>query len=931
MKKAIILFTAILCSALFSYAQELPQLPNDPEVKTGKLGNGLTYYIRHNDKPAKRAEFYLATNVGALQETPDQDGLAHFLEHMCFNGTKNFPGKGILNWLESIGASFGGNVNASTGVEQTVYLLNNIPLVRPSVVDTCLLIMHDYSHFVTCDPVEIDKERGVILEEKRSRNTASWRMWEETRPYLYGDTKYATTTIIGSEENLKTFKPESLTNFYKTWYVPCNQALIVVGDIDVNEVEAKIASTFADIPAAENPAKKTVHKVPGNADPIVGIITDPEATSSDITLIWKKDARPEALNSTPAGLTLNLAESIVRRVMFERFSDIAAKPDAPFTGASFSIGKICETMEAADGSVEFKDGNHAAAFESFFTEIEKMRRYGFSDNEVERAKTEILSQYEEGANKASTRKNPEFVRPLINHFFDSKAYMDPGAAFEIVKSLMPQLNSAMINQMAASLITKENLVVIFEGPEGKATPTKDELLSIISKVSNAEIARNAGDEVPTEFLNAAALKGCKAGKSSTSLYGSETFTLKNGVKVFLLPTDYEKDKISIDFIKKGGSSLIADEDLPSFENNILSCYFNNTGVAEFSATTVSKMLAGKQVFVEPSISTTTHGINAVTTKKDLETAFQLGYLYFAKPRFDQDEFNQGVKQIEAVLPNLDNNPKFKLQRAISENVYEKPSRHLLVNKEILSKANLQTIEKVYRNLFKDAAGAILVVVGDFDKETVMPLICKYVGSLPKGKKASDWTNSNGGIKTENVLKDFRTSLKTPKTTVVQLYNQQKAYTVEDKVALDALRYILNMTYVETLREDEGGTYGASVSGSASDSPLSQRHIEVFFETNDNDADKLRALAVKGMKDIAENGPSEKMYDKTIKNLLKKIPESKLRNSYWSAALERYALRGYDYITLYEAAVNALTPEKVKATAADLVANGSFLEIVMRPE
>ncbi|MCR5547181.1 MAG: insulinase family protein, partial [Bacteroidales bacterium] len=253
MKRFFLIAAMLIAAAAAGQAQEIPNLPNDPATRVGKLDNGLTYYIRHNGLPEKRAEFYLATNVGAIQETPDQDGLAHFLEHMCFNGTKNFPGKGILNWLESIGASFGGNVNASTGVEQTVYLLNNIPLIRPTVVDTCILIMHDYSHFVTLAEDEIDKERGVILEEKRTRNTAGWRMHEQMMPYLYGDTKYNGCTIIGSEENLKTFKPESIRNFYKTWYRPDMQALIVVGDIDVDEVEAKIKSIFADIPAAENP------------------------------------------------------------------------------------------------------------------------------------------------------------------------------------------------------------------------------------------------------------------------------------------------------------------------------------------------------------------------------------------------------------------------------------------------------------------------------------------------------------------------------------------------------------------------------------------------------------------------------------------------------------------------------------------------------
>ena len=288
MRKFILIFAALFTAFAFSAnAQMDQQLPNDPAVRKGKLENGMTYYIMKNSQPANRAEFYLATNVGAIQETPDQDGLAHFLEHMCFNGTKNFPGKAILDYLQSIGASFGGNVNAQTGVEQTTYMLNNIPLVRPTVIDTCILIMHDYSHFVTCDPAEIDAERGVILEERRTRRNAGWRMSEKSRPYMYGDSKYATCSIIGSQENLETFKPESLTTFYHTWYRPDLQALIVVGDIDPDYVENVIKRTFADIPAAENPKPKDVIKIPDNEKPLIVIITDPEAVGTSVEFYWK--------------------------------------------------------------------------------------------------------------------------------------------------------------------------------------------------------------------------------------------------------------------------------------------------------------------------------------------------------------------------------------------------------------------------------------------------------------------------------------------------------------------------------------------------------------------------------------------------------------------------------------------------------------------
>ncbi len=929
-KKIILVAATLLGAAALCFGQQ--QLPNDPATRVGKLDNGLTYYIRHNDKPAQRAEFYLATDVGAIQETPDQDGLAHFLEHMCFNGTKNFPDKGILNWLESIGASFGGNVNASTGVEQTIYLLNNIPLVRPTVVDTCLLIMHDYSHFVTCDPEEIDKERGVILEEKRSRNTASWRNFEAMMPYLYGDTKYAGCNIIGSEENLKTFKPESLTNFYHTWYRPDMQALIVVGDIDVDEVEAKIKSTFADIPAAENPKQKDVIKIPGNEKPVVGIITDPENSSTSVEVYWKSDAMPEEYNSTNIGLMVDVVKDIISTIMSERFNDISARSDAPFLSAGFGVSNVCETMDAAYGEVSCKDGAVLEGFEAMLSEIEKMHRFGFSDAEIERAKSEILSQYETAANKADTRKNSEFVMPLVYNFFDNKPYMDPKTEFELVSALVSQLNSAVINPLAQQLITRDNMVVLYVAPqrEGLQHPSEEQLLGVVEKVENAEYSQNLGEDVPSEFLNPASLKGSKVKKAAKGLYDSEVLTLKNGVKVILLPTEYEKDRISINLFKKGGTSLIADEDLYSFESNIWSLYQQNTGVAGFPATTVSKMLSGKQVGIHPYVGSYQHGISGFSTKKDIETAFQLLYLYFTAPRFDADEYAQGIKQLETLLPNLENQPNWKLQKELVKTIYDSP-RVFTLDTAVLAKANLATIEKNYRQLFKDAAGATAVIVGDFDKQEMVSLVEKYIGSLPKGKKASDWSYRGDGIIDGKKVNDFRTVMQTPTVTVVQLYKTSGPYSTQKEVNYEALSYILNMVYTETLREEEGGTYGASAVSQVTDEPNPIRLMQVAFQTNEEQADKLRALAVEGLKAIAENGPKPEQFDKAKKNLEKTVPENKLHNSWWSSALQTYEKYGIDYATGYEAAVEALTAEDVKNAAAELLGSGNFLELVMRPE
>ena len=931
MKKILFIAAALLGAAALGFAQQLQQLPNDPATRVGKLDNGLTYYIRHNEKPAQRAEFYLATNVGALQELPDQDGLAHFLEHMCFNGTKNFPGKGILNWLESIGASFGGNVNASTGVEQTIYLLNNIPLVRPTVVDTCILIMHDYSHFVTCDPEEIDKERGVILEEKRSRNTAQWRMREASGPYLYGDTKYATTSIIGTEENLKTFKPESLTNFYHTWYRPDMQALIVVGDIDVDYVEACIQRTFADIPAAENPKQKDIIAIPDNAKPAIGILTDPENRNTAITAYWRSQATPEELNSTPIGLLTDLVEDIVSIVMNERFTDITAQPDAPFLHGAFGIGNLCETADVVFAEVACKDGEALPAFTASLLEAEKLRRFGLTDAEVERAKAEVLSQYEAAAKKADTRTNSEFVMPMISNFFDNERFMDPQTEYQLVQQLMPALTTETINQMVQQLITRENLVVIYEAPEkeGLTHPTAEQIQAVIDDVENAEIAQAAGEEIPAEFLDPSTLKGSKNAKIKDGIYDSETFTLKNGMRVWLLSTEHEKDRIVFNLSKDGGKSLLSDEEIYSFDSNIWSLYLQNSGIAGFPKTMVNKMLSGKQLSVTPYIDEYTHGVSGSTTVKDLETALQLAYLYFAQPRFDEAEYNQGISQIKAVLPNLMTQSNYKLTKALYDYAYDSP-RRFMISDETLSKASLGTLEKVYKRLFADAAGARLVVVGDFDEDDIMPLIRKYAGSIPMSKTATKAEYRGDGITTANRVYDFKAQMATPMVTVVQTYNALKPYSVADQAALDALSYILDMLYTETLREDEGGTYGASASAEASRKPDERHFMQVVFQTNVESADKLRELAKSGFKGLAENGPTAEQFDKAVKNLQKNIPENRQRNAYWRSMLLLSAQYGFDFDHDYEAAVNALTPEKVQNAAKELL-NGNLVELVMRPE
>ena len=456
MKRLFLAAALIMVSMVAAVAQQVEQLEQDKDVKVGKLDNGLTYYIRHNEKPAERASFYLVTNVGAIQETPAQDGLAHFLEHMCLNGTKNFPGKGIISYMESIGAKFGYNINAGTGVEQTAYMLMNVPLKRKTVVDSSILILHDYSHFVTNDPAEIDAERGVIIEEWRTRRDANQRNREALFSVLYKDSKYATCNIIGTKENLETFKPEELVNFYQTWYRPDLQAVIVVGDIDVDYVEGKIKEYFNQIPKAENPKAKDVIKIPDNKEPLVSIFTDKELNTTDVTLFIKSEPMPEAYNATNIGLLTSLMKELITNMLGERLDDMSKSANAPFISASAGFGKLCETLEAFVLGVTTKDGEGLKGFEAALVELERAKKFGFTQDEYDRAKTNILKALENRKNNADSRQNEQFCRTYMSNFVDNEPYMTPEYEYNITKQYLDMLPVAAVNQTFGQVITSDN-------------------------------------------------------------------------------------------------------------------------------------------------------------------------------------------------------------------------------------------------------------------------------------------------------------------------------------------------------------------------------------------------------------------------------------------------------------------------------------------
>ena len=914
---------------------QMPKLPNSAEVTIGHLENGLTYYIRHNELPKGRAEFYLATDVGAIQEEyPSQDGLAHFLEHMCFNGTEHFPGKSILNYLRSIGAEFGRNINASTGFEETRYMLNNIPVERESVVDSCLMILADYSHYVLNEPSEIDAERGVIIEERRTRRNASWRSMERSLPYYFGEgTQPALHTLIGTQEHLETFLPESLKAFYDKWYHPGNQAVVVVGDVDVERTKAKIEEIFGAIPAKENPAPIAIVEIEDHAVPRVGIITDPEATSPELSVIWHSPAAPEAINATVYGQVNDVIKDVITLVMRERFQDITYKPDSPYLDGNFYFSSlIYEDIDAVEGDVTLRENNILGGFQDFYTELIRLQRYGVTEAEFGRVKADYLSMMETRANKAETRKNPEFVRPILDNFFDKEPIFEPADEKQLVEMLFSQLNAAAVSQVVAQIFSDNNLVLVYSGPEkeGIATPTPEDLLKVMADVNASEISAPEGEEVPDAFLDPAKLKGSPVKKSAVSIYGSTKWTLRNGVEVYVYPTDLAKDQILFNYYKDGGLSLVSTDDIASFDRNIFSLFLNNSGVSSFSGTTVAKMLTGKNLSVTPYFDQLENGINGNSTVKDFETALQLLYLFAMDPRFDPEEWHNSIDQISAVLPNLVNQPNYKLQQQLYKTIYGGNARKEALSEETLKRASLETVQKNWKRLFADAAGAKLVIVGDVNPESVKPLVEKYIGSLPKGRKALKWVDPREDIVKGKIENVFEVDMQTPKSTVLQVYSADLDYSYDKDAAMEAISYIMDMRYTESLREEEGGTYGASASGNLVRRPKQTAVYEVYFDCKPALCDRLRELAIEGFRKLADEGPTDEELAAAKLNLQKNLPESRQRNNWWLNSIELYLTYGVDRDAAYEAAIGNLSADSIKSLAKEILSQENFIELVMKP-
>lgn len=929
------LFGAFLvCTGTAFAQQQMPPIPIDKNVKTGKLDNGLTYYIRKNTTNEKRADFYIAQKVGSILEEPQQRGLAHFLEHMAFNGSKNFPGteKGleVIPWCESIGIKFGTNLNAYTSIDQTVYNISNAPVTREGILDSCLLILHDWSNDLLLTDKEIDKERGVIHEEWRSRMSASQRFMEKSLPLMYTGNKYADCLPIGTMDVVDNFKYQTLRDYYEKWYRPDLQGIIIVGDIDVDAVEAKIKKIFADVPKPVNPALRTYYPVSDNKEPIIVIEKDKEQTNMQIKIYNKHEAFPDSLKNNMQYLFFDYAKDMISTMLNARLNELIQSATPPFVYAGAYDGSffVAKTKDAFTGIAVCKEDGVDTALSSLLREIERAHRFGFTESEYVRARAEYLRNLESEFNERDKKKNDSYVDKYVNNFTDNEPIPSIDDLYTIMNQIAPNLPINMINQVMKSFIADSNQVVTIFGPdkEGLVYPTKDKILSILKSVKAEEITAYV-DKVSNEPLIS---KAPEAGKIVSSkentIYGTTTLTLSNGVKVIVKKTDFKADEIQMKGVSLGGNSLMPASEIINIKS--LDDVIELGGLGNFSSVNLQKVLAGKKASVSPFMGTNTEGVNGSCSPKDLETMLQLTYLTFTAPRMDADAFTSYKTRMKAALLNQEANPMVAFSDSIRTSIYNNHPRAIRIKSDMIDKINYQKCMDLYKDRFKDASDFTFILVGNVDLEKAKPLIEKYLGSLPSINRKESFKDTKMDMRKGEYKNEFKKKQETAKASVFTFYNGKCKYTAENDIMMSMLDQILDIVYTEKVREQEGGTYGVNVSGKISKYPKEEFSLQIVFQTDPAKKDKLIKIIFEEIDNIAKVGPSEKNLAKVKEYMLKKNNENLKENGYWLGNIDEYFYTGTDMNTNYEALVNKVTIDSLQKFAKSLFSQKNQIEVTM---
>lgn len=903
-------------------------LPLAEDVRIGTLDNGLTYYIKRNEKPENRAELRLAVNAGSLMETDAQQGLAHFAEHMLFNGTKNFEKNELIDFFELTGQKFGAHVNAYTSFDETVYMLK--PRTDSAAVfDMSFQVLEDWAHQALFSGEEIDKERGVVIEEWRLRLGPNNRMLYEYLPVLFHDSRYAERLPIGKVDILKNFEHETLRKFYKDWYRPELMAVVAVGDFNVDSVEQKIKAHFGDLKNPENAPEREVFDLPKHKETLVKVVTDPEASFTNVQVITKHDNKPV---ETVKDYRKYIMGRLISSMLSQRYDELMQQENPPFVNANSSYGNLTRTTDAYTTYVMANEGEVIRGMKAALLEVQRMVKHGFTKGELERAKERLLSNLENQYNEREKINSRRFARELVGHFLEGEPVPGIAYEYEVTKTLLPDIQLEEINQLPKQWIKDENTVIIVTGPEKKGVPmpTEEEVMAAYKEVKQAEVEPYVDDFKAESLMKEAPEAGTITDEKTIESIGVTELTFDNGAKVVLKPTTFKNDEILFTSFSFGGSSLYPVEDY--YSASFIPQVITTSGVAEFSQTDLDKLLSGKNVEIYPMVESITEGMQGNTTPEDLETYLQLQYLYFTQPRKDPASFASFKQQQKMIYKNLDANPQFYFMKHYVKTLYNNHPRAQMPEAEDFDKIELDRLYTIYKERFGNAGDFTFFVVGNFKVDEIKPLLATYIGGLPSTSAEESFEDVGIRYPETTVKKEIQKGTE-PKSMVSLGYVGAFDWNYENRFNMQALADVLRIKLRESMREDQGGVYGVGVSAQPGHYPVEDYLLAIRWGCAPENVDRLIATVKEEILKLKANGASEKDMKKIKETMLRSHETDLKENNYWINALKNYYMHNEDptMILKFEEYVKGLTSEDIKAAANKYFNDDRFIQFVMYPE
>ena len=930
--------TAIILLLLFvgivqAAAQNMPPVPIDPKVRYGKLENGLTYYIRANQQPKDRAEFFIAQNVGAILENDDQNGLAHFLEHMAFNGTKNYPGKNLINYFESIGVRFGQNINAYTSLDETVYNLSDVPTMRESVIDSALLVLHDWSSFILLEGVEIDSERGVIREEWRSGAQANRRMWKEGNKQKYPGSQYAKRDVIGDTAVINNFAYQAIHDFYEKWYRPDLQAVLVVGDINVDEIEAKIKALFADIPKKPNAGERPIYPISDNEEPIISIVKDREASYTRIQLDYKKEKLVPEFQLSVSGYGFSIVNSLIAQIINYRFEEITQQAGASFVAGGAFYHELVKSKDAFSMIVVSKEGQELKALQDLAVEGERMQRFGFTNSELERAKTDLLARIEKAYNDRENQRNGSLVREYVRHYLNSEPIPGIEWEYQTLQLLLPQISLDMVNQLAKTYITDNNQIISFSAPDKASVqlPSNKEILAAVKSVNELKLAAKEEEVLSRPLTEQSPKAGTVKKVTENSTLGTTEWLLSNNVKVIFKPTKFKQDEILFSAFSEGGQSKVVNiNDLSSAA--LAASIVGSNGLGNFSQIELSKALTGKIASVSPYIGEYSEGFSGNSSVKDFETMLQLIYLNFTAVRKDDNAYKALMDMLHTALVNADSNPKSAFSDSINLTVANHHARTVLLKLNTLDKISQDKALTIFKERFGNAADFTFVFTGNIDPNDpkTKEAIVTWLGGLKTKKGNEKYTDHQIYRPKGKVNNRFAREMEIKTASNFVMFSGAVPYNMSNRTTFTAIGNILFTRYLESIREKEGGSYGVSVNGGINNTPTNRATLYMQFDTDPEKQQRLMEIIYAEVDEIIADGAREDDVQKVKENLLKQYAENLEENGWWRNAVVLYYQDGLNLVSDYKASVEALSPKSIQQALKALVEQGNVIEVVMMP-